>query len=89
MPRASKRTPIIQAPPLILPREHAAAALGVSESTLEKLARTGELPPPRRISDGRVGWLWRELAEFAETRPVSDLPPGPAGRAARADPTTA
>lgn len=90
MPRAaSKRAPVIQAPPLILPREHAAAALGVSESTLEKLTRTGELPPPRRISDGRVGWLWRELAEFAETRPVSDLPPGPAGRAARADPTTA
>lgn len=85
----ARRAAIIQAPPLILPREHAAAALGVSESTLEKLTRTGELPPPRQISAGRVGWLWRELAEWAESRPVSDLPPGPAGRAARADPTAA
>lgn len=87
--KASPRQVVIQAPPLMLPREHAAAALGVSESTLEKLTRTGELPPPRRISDGRVGWLWRELAEFAESRPVSDFAPGPSGRAARGDRTAA
>lgn len=76
----SKSVTIIQSPPLMVDREHAAAALGVSDSTVEALVRTGELPPPRRISKGRTGWLWRELLEFAESRPVSDAAPGPGQR---------
>ena len=68
----SKTITIIQAPPLIVDRNHAAAALGVSDGTVEALVRSGDLPPPRRISKGRTGWLWRELQEFAESRPVSD-----------------
>lgn len=80
---------IIHAKPLIVPRERAAAALGISERTLENLVATGELPPPRKISKQRVGWLWRELEAFAETRPVSDLAPAPGRRAAQADPTAA
>ncbi len=78
---------IIQAPPLMLPREQAAAALGISERTLENLVASGDLPPPRKISKGRVGWLWRELQAFAESRPISDHLP--ARRAAQADPTAA
>lgn len=73
---------IIQAAPLMVDRHAAAAALGVSDGTVEALVRKGELPPPRRISANRTGWLWRELQEFAETRPVSDAPPGPGRRAA-------
>jgi prophage regulatory protein len=73
----SKTVTVIQSPPLIVARENAAVALGVSDSTVEALVRSGELPPPRRISKGRTGWLWRELQEFAETRPVSDAAPGP------------
>lgn len=84
-----KRVEVIQAPPLMLARDQAAAALGISDSLLEKLVRTGELPPPRKISEGRVGWLWRDLSAFAESRPVSDLPPGPAGRSARGAPPSA
>lgn len=68
---------IIQAPPLIVDRHQAAAALSISDSLLEDLVRQGELPPPRRISKGRTGWLWRELVEFAESRPVSEAAPGP------------
>ncbi len=68
---------VIQAPPLIVSRHEAARALGVSDGTVEALVRAGELPPPRRISKGRTGWLWRELQEFAESRPVSTLAPGP------------
>lgn len=68
---------VIQTAPLMVEREAAAAALGISVRTLEGLVRTKELPPPRKISGGRVGWLWRELQEFAESRPVSDLRPGP------------
>jgi prophage regulatory protein len=82
MPRPA---PLIQAPPLLLSRDQAAAALGISVSSLEQLSRLGELPPPRRISAGRTGWLWRELQEWAEARPVSDLAPGPGKRAASPD----
>jgi prophage regulatory protein len=71
---------IIQAPPLMVDREQAAHALGVSERTLENLVATGELPPPRKISKQRVGWLWRELHDFAESRPVSDHQPAPGRR---------
>jgi len=66
---------IIQAPPLIVDRDNAAAVLSISERTLEGLVASGDLAPPRKISAGRVGWLWRELVAFAESRPVSDLPP--------------
>lgn len=76
----SKTVNVIQAAPLLVSRDDAAAALGVSDSTIEALVRSGELPPQRRISKGRTGWLWRELQEFAETRPVSDAAPGPGRR---------
>jgi hypothetical protein len=39
--------------------------------------------PPRRISKGRTGWLWRDLQEFAESRPVSDAAQGPGRRKSR------
>lgn len=80
---------LIQAPPLMVERKHAAAALGISERTLEGLVAAGDLPPPRKVSKGRVGWLWRELQAFAESRPVSDHQPAPGRRSAQADPTAA
>lgn len=72
---------VIQTAPLMVERDSAAAALGISVRTLEGLVRAGDLPPPRKISGGRVGWLWRELVEFSESRPVSDLRPGPGKKA--------
>lgn len=72
-----KTLTIIQTPPLIVDRHQAAAALSISDTLLENLVRAGELPPPLRISKGRPGWLWRELVEFSESRPVSDAAPGP------------
>lgn len=68
-------------PRIFADREQAAQALAVSVRTFEAMVARGEAPQPRRISAQRVGWLWRELVEFAEARPVSDLRPGP-GRAA-------
>lgn len=41
---------LIQAPPLLLSRDQAAAALGISVSSLEQLSRTGELPPPTALA---------------------------------------
>lgn len=75
---------IIQAAPLMVDRHQAAVALGVSDGTVESLVRSGDLPPPRRISAGRTGWLWRELQEFAESRPISAALPGPGRRPAAA-----
>lgn len=74
---------IVQAAPISVDRENAAAALGISDSTLEALVRSGELPAPRKLSPGRVGWLWRELVEFAESRPVSEMRPRPGRRPAQ------
>ena len=69
-------TVVVQTPPLFLDRADAATALGkISESKLAALVASKELKPPRKIGDGRVGWLWEELQEFARTRPVSDLRP--------------
>jgi prophage regulatory protein len=78
---------VIQAPPLMVDREQAAHALGVSQRTLENLVATGDLPPPRKISKLRVGWLWRELQAFAESRPISDHMPAPARRRPQGEPT--
>jgi prophage regulatory protein len=77
----------IQAPPIMVARDKAAAALGISERTFETLVAQGKLPAPRKISPGRVGWLWRELVQAADALPVSDLPPGPARQALPADST--
>lgn len=80
---------IIQTPPLAVDKRNAAAAIGVSETTLDLLVRSGELPPPRKLSANRVGWLWRELQQFVESRPVSDLAPGPGRTKSQDEPTTA
>lgn len=58
-------------------REDAAAYVALSLSTWESLVRKDKAPKPRKLSDGRVAWLRRELDEWLESRPVSDLPPGP------------
>lgn len=61
--------------PITVDLEHAAAMVGLSESTWQALVREGKAPKPRQLSDRRVGWLVRELEEWSESRPVSDLPP--------------
>lgn len=54
-----------------------AAALCVSERLWEQLVQAGEAPKPRQLSGRRVGWLVREVQEWAESRPVSNLLPPP------------
>jgi len=50
--------------------------VALGESTLQELVREDKFPKPRKLSGRRVGWLVRELEEWAESRPVSDqLPP--------------
>lgn len=63
--------------PIYVDRQSAASLLSISDSTLEKLVRIGEFPRPRQLSGQRVGWLYREIMEWAESRPVSELAPPP------------
>jgi prophage regulatory protein len=49
----------------------------LSEGSIHKLMQEGGFPKPRMLSGRRVGWLAREVEEWAEARPVSDLLPPP------------
>lgn len=62
-------------------------AVALSESTVEKLVRENEFPKPRVLSGRRVAWLVREIEEWAENRPVSELlpPKNTSGRKLNAD----
>ena len=66
---------IISIRPLYLAKPQACEYLSISEATLEKMVRTEEMPPPRKVSSGRVAWLVTELDAWGLARPVSDLLP--------------
>lgn len=53
------------------------AATTLSETTIQKMIREQQFPAPRHLGGRRVGWLVKEVLEWAENRPVSDLPPPP------------
>lgn len=54
-----------------------ASLLTLATATVQKMVREEAFPKPRQLSGRRVGWLLREVEEWAEQRPVSDLPPPP------------
>lgn len=88
--RGRTRTRAANAPqvdPIFVDEPTAAALVSLSEPTLQKLVREGDFPKPRRISAGRAGYLFREVLDWAERRPVSDLlPPRNAGKRRPAPP---
>nr|WP_306303912.1 AlpA family phage regulatory protein [Herbaspirillum sp. B39] len=53
------------------------AATTLSETTIQKMIREQQFPAPRHLGGRRVGWLVKEILEWAENRPVSDLAPPP------------
>jgi prophage regulatory protein len=53
------------------------AATTLSESTIEEEIRQGRFPRPRQLAGRRVGWLVREVQEWAESRPGSEQAPPP------------
>lgn len=66
--------------PRFVAKEAAAQMLAMSVSTFERCVQKGEIPKPRQLSAGRVGWLVSELDEWAASRPVSEiLPPSNTG----------
>ena len=67
----------ISVKPAYLDKSGACAFVSLKETTLDELVRKEQFPKPRKLSDRRVGWLVRELEDWAESRPVSDLLPPP------------
>ncbi len=63
--------------PIYIELPDVAAVVTLAEATIQKMVRAGEFPAPRQLSGRRVGWLLREVEEWAENRPVSNLPPPP------------
>ena len=71
----NERTTVVTIKPMYLAREEAARFLAISTTTLEGMAAKGEVPVPRQVSKGRVGWLVEELEAWARSRPKSELLP--------------
>lgn len=61
--------------PAYLDKPGVCVFVSIKETTLDELVRKEQFPKPRKLSDRRVGWLLREVEEWAESRPVSDLLP--------------
>ena len=72
--------------PLYLDLENVCAVTSLAPATVQVLVRQDQFPKPRLLSGRRVGWLLREVEEWAEQRPVSDLlpPANTGGRRKRA-----
>lgn len=73
----AQQQPRVIVRPLLVDFPTAAEVLSVSVSTLQLMIREGQIKPPRQISKGRVGYLVRDLEEFAESRPESTIAPPP------------
>lgn len=61
--------------PIALDRKAAANFVLLSESTMDNLVRADKFPKPRQVSKNRVVFLVKELTEWLEARPVSDILP--------------
>lgn len=73
----SAAPPKISLAPIFLDLPTVAQAVALSTAAIERLERAGDFPKRRLLSGRRVGWLLREVQEWAESRPVSNLPPPP------------
>jgi len=75
--------------PIYLDKPAVADFVALSVATIERLVRENEFPKPRVLSGRRVAWLVREVEEWAESRPASELPPPPnTGVKRRASPSS-
>lgn len=52
-----------------------ASLVTLATATIQRMVREGLFPKPRQLSANRVAWLLREVEEWAEERPVSEIAP--------------
>lgn len=67
----------VKVAPLYVDLPTVAALVSLSEASIQNLVREDAFPKSRLLSGRRVGWLLREVNEWAEARPHSSLPPPP------------
>lgn len=74
-PKGKRALTTVNVAPLYVDLPTAAAVVSLSISGIEELVRQGSFPKPRLLSPRRTGYLLRELQDWAENRPISNLPP--------------
>jgi len=50
----------------MMSRKDVARALGVSESTVDRMTQQGRLPKKRQISEARVGWIASDIHDYIQ-----------------------
>ena len=70
------RTKTVSFKPIFVELPNVAGILTLSESTVQAMVRSGpeHFQQPRLLSGRRVGWLLREIEEWAESRPAATSP---------------
>ncbi|MFL9918814.1 AlpA family phage regulatory protein [Paraburkholderia fungorum] len=61
--------------PIYLDLRAVAQFISMSTASVQKMVRQDRFPKPRMLSGRRVAWLTREVEDWAEKRPVSDILP--------------
>lgn len=61
--------------PLYVDIEQASQLTTLGRSTIEAEIRAGNFPKPRMLTARRTAYLFSEVKAWAQSRPVSDLPP--------------
>lgn len=61
--------------PIYVDLPSVASLVTLATATIQRMVREGMFPKPRQLSANRVAWLLREVEEWAEERPVSEIPP--------------
>jgi predicted DNA-binding transcriptional regulator AlpA len=56
--------------PRLVCREIAAAYIGVSPNTFDKMVAAGSMPKPRRLTEGRIAWDMQQLNLAVDRLPV-------------------
>jgi prophage regulatory protein len=67
----------IAVPPLYIELDKLEKLTTLSASTIQGMVARNEFPAPRELSSRRVAWLYREVMEWAENRPISSILPPP------------
>src|ERR1700704_4403427 len=57
-------------PPRLICRDAAAEYVDVSPNTFDKMIESGTMPPPRRLTMGRVAWDVRHLDRAVDLLPI-------------------
>lgn len=63
--------------PIYVDLPSVASLVTLATATIQRMVREGVFPKPRQLSANRVAWLLREVEEWAEERPISEIPPPP------------